>query len=194
MRALSFFLSRFTALSMACVLLLSVANDVRSAPSAPAVEYRLKAAYLYNFTKFVEWPADATARSPFLIGVIDPGGSAAAIIAEVLEGKFAIDGRPIVVRHFTALTADAADCHQLFLTRASGLTSAEARSIVGANAVLLVGETDDFAAQGGVIGLVVSGDAVRCEVNLAGAQRARIKLSGRLAGISRLVRENVPPP
>lgn len=175
--------------ALAC-LLLGACFSAHAAAGAPAIEYRLKAAYLYNFTKFVEWPAEAVARTPFLVGVVDPEGTAARVIAETLDGKTTTDGRPISVRRFTALTSDVAACHQLFLTSASGITPTQARVFVKDSSVLLIGETDQFAEQGGVIGLVVSGDSVRCEINLAGARRAGVKLSGRLASISRLVRES----
>ena len=194
MRALSSFLLRFAQrLAPACALYLGALPFAHGAPSDLAVEYRLKAAYLYNFTKFVEWPADAVSRTPFLVGVIDPEGVAARIIAETLEGKSTADGRPITVRHFQALSSEVSGCHQLFLTRASGVTPADARAFIKTTSILLIGETDNFAEHGGVIGLVVSGDSVRCEVNLAGAQRAGVKLSGRLASISRLVRETAQP-
>jgi hypothetical protein len=193
MRA-SFPLSRLRrGLLLTACLLLGVSPTAFASPAGSPVEYRLKAAYLYNFTKFIEWPADASKRSPFVVGVVDPEGSAAQIIADALEGKLTADDRPIVVERFTQLSADVARCHQLFLTRAAGLKPADARAIIGSTSVLLVGETDDFAEQGGVIGLVVSGDAVRCEVNLTGAQRAGVKLSGRLASVSRLVRETAQP-
>jgi hypothetical protein len=194
MRDFSSSLPRFAhRLVLACALFLGALSFARAAVSDPTVEYRLKAAYLYNFTKFVEWPTDAVARTPFLVGVIDPEGTAARIIAETLGGKSTADGRPIIVRRFEALSDEIAGCHQLFLTRAAGITPADARAFISATSILLIGETDSFAQQGGVIGLVVSGDSVRCEVNLAGAQRAGVKLSGRLASVSRLVRETAQP-
>jgi hypothetical protein len=180
-------------IACAAAFTLLSAQEVRAAAINEAVEYRMKAAYLYNFSNFVEWPGDAADRSPFLIGVIDPEGTAARIITDALAGKFTSDGRPIVVRHFHALPDDIAGCHQLFITRAAGIKPAEAKALTTATSLLLIGETDNFAGHGGVIGLVVSGNSVRCEVNLAGAQRAGVKLSGRLASVARLVRETTPP-
>jgi hypothetical protein len=183
---------RGAALWIATLLMLT-APAGRAEPIDVTIEYRLKAAYLYNFTKFIEWPPPAFEgpASPFVVGVVDPDGSAATIISETLRGKTTATGRAIEVRRLTALAAGAGGCHQLFITKASGLDPLVVRSTLGAAHVLVVGETDDFAEQGGAIGLVVAGDAVRCEVNLAGAERAGVKLSGRLASVARLVRENV---
>ena len=188
----------FTSLRPAVHALVWISASLLAAPSAmraeavdPVIEYRLKAAYLFNFTKFIEWPPAAFdgPASPFVVGVLDPEGTAAAIIAETLRGKSTATGRAIEVRHLTALPARGGDYHQLFVTRASGLDPATVRTALGRAPVLLVGETDRFAEEGGIIGLVISGDAVRCEVNLAGAERVGVKLSGRLASVARLVRE-----
>ncbi|HEU5080808.1 MAG TPA: YfiR family protein [Opitutaceae bacterium] len=176
-----------------CAALMAFAPAARAEGVDRAVEYRIKAAYLFNFTKFIDWPPAAYAGpdTKFVIGVIDPAGSAADVVQETLRNKVTPSGRPIEVRRFTALTPEVADCHQLFVTRASGITPTAVRSVVGDAPVLVIGETDGFAEQGGVIGFVVSGDGVHCDVNLAGAQRAGVKLSGRFASVARLVRENI---
>jgi len=155
------------------------------------LEYRIKAAYLYNFTKFIEWPPAPAemADRPFVLGVLDPDGFAFNVISESLRGKSGANGRTIVVQRLTALDRDALTCNQIFITRASGIDAVQARKVLDGLPIVLVGETTDFAEQGGVIGFVLTGDAVHCEVNLAGAQRAGVKLSGRLASVARLVHE-----
>ncbi|HEX2100105.1 MAG TPA: YfiR family protein [Candidatus Synoicihabitans sp.] len=166
----------------------------RAQSPTSAIEYRVKAAYLYNFTKFIEWPPPAAADDgrPFVLGVVDSVGTAAEAIQEALRGKRTPGGRIIEVRRLASLSG-LADCHQIFVTRNSGITAEAVRAAANGSPVLVVGETEDFAARGGTIGLVASGDAVRCEVNLAGAGRAGLKLSGRLASVARLVRETSSP-
>jgi hypothetical protein len=169
------------------------AAPARAQSTEPAVEYRVKAAYLYNFTKFVDWPPAAfnDAAAPFVVAVVDRDGAAAAIITDALRDKTTPAGRRIEVRHLRELsTAAATACHQIFVTRSAGLEVAQIRAAIGTAPVLLVGETEAFAQEGGIVGFVRMGDAVRCDVNLAGAQRAGIKLSGRLASVARLVHEN----
>jgi hypothetical protein len=178
---------------LATVLLTLVAPVARAQSIDVTTEYRIKAAYLYNFTKFIDWPPPAFAGpgAPFIIGVVDPVGTTAAIVEQALQGKHAPGGRAIEVRRLPGLSDAAEQCHQLFITRAAGLEPDAVHAVVGDAPVVVVGETTDFAAQGGVIGFFVSNDGVHCDVNLAGARRAGIKLSGRLASVARLVREGV---
>lgn len=174
------------------MLLALLVSTARPATNDVGLEYRIKAAYLYNFTKFIEWPPPppAAAAEPFVLGVVDPDGFAFNVISESLRGKTGANGRAIAVRRLTALDASALACNQIFITRASGLDSAQIRKALDGLPIVVVGETAGFAEQGGVIGFVLTGDAVHCEINLAGAQRAGVKLSGRLASVARLVREN----
>jgi hypothetical protein len=164
----------------------------RAATNDVGLEYRIKAAYLYNFTKFIEWPPPppAAAEKPFVLGVLDPDGLAFNVISESLRGKTGVNGRAIVVRRLSILDQSATSCNQIFITRASGVDVARVRKVLDGLPIVVVGETAGFAEQGGVIGFVLTGDAVHCEINLAGAQRAGVKLSGRLASVARLVHEN----
>jgi len=172
-------------------LLAALFSLSRGAANDVGLEYRIKAAYLYNFTKFIEWPPAPAAMSeaPFVLGVLDADGAAYNIIKESLRGKSGANGHPIVVRHLTGLDAEASACNQIFITRSSGLDGAQIRKWLDGQPIVVVGETTGFAEQGGVIGFVLRGDAVHCEINLAGAQRAGVKLSGRLASVARLVHE-----
>ncbi len=154
-------------------------------------EYRIKSAYLFNFTKFVEWPPRSfgAADAPLTIGVLDDDGATARIVADVLAGKTAPRGRRIVVRAFTALRADVLECHMLFVTRSAGLSAGAVRAALGTRPVLLVGETEEFAERGGTIAFVLSGDAIRFEINPRRAQSAGLRVSGALASVARLVRD-----
>ena len=154
-------------------------------------EYRIKSAYLFNFTKFIEWPPRCfpEAEAPLAIGVLDDDGATARIVAEVLTGKAAPRGRRIVVRAFDALRAEALECQVLFVTRGAGLSAGAARAAVGTRPVLLVGETEEFAERGGTINFVFSGDAIRFEINPRRAQSAGLRVSGALASVARLVRD-----
>lgn len=164
---------------------------VRGQTAPDAVEYRIKAAYLYNFTKFIEWPPEAYAGdgSPFRLAVVDPDGTAATVVEQALRGKTTGAGRRIEIVRLAQLDQAALACHQIFITRAAAVRPADVRDLVHASPVLVVGETEGFAEYGGAVGLVLVGDRVRCEINLAGAERAGLKLSGRLASVARLVRE-----
>ena len=193
MKAFPFFAFIWVRRSIGLLTLIVFLSAIgRGATNDVGLEYRIKAAYLYNFTKFIEWPPPppSMAEAPFVLGVLDPNGFAFNIISESLRGKSGANGRAIVVRRLTTLDQAALTCNQIFITRASGIDAAQVRKVLDGLPIVVVGETAGFAEQGGVIGFVLTGDAVHCEVNLAGAQRAGVKLSGRLASVARLVHEN----
>src|ERR1041385_8146746 len=101
-----------TFLVMAVVL--ALIRPVEGAPPPQLSKPQIEAAYLYNFTRFVEWPATVFAndRSPLVLGVLgqDPFGS---LLDDLVSGE-RINGRPIIVRRF-ARVADVDDCHVLFI-------------------------------------------------------------------------------
>ena len=157
------------------------------ASDATALEYKVKAGYLFNFAKFVEWPAAAfpAAQSPFVIGVLDDG-EAAPVIQSLLQGKL-IEGRPVKV---VAVNAGriGPGCHILLVTRAAGKTAEEVRDALGATATLVVGETEHFAERGGAIGFTVEEESIRLSLNLERAAEAGLKVSAKLASVARVVK------
>ena len=159
-----------------------------------AAEYRIKAAYLYNFTRFVEWPPTAFVgeAEPFIVAVVDSDGAAVSALAEALRGKTTPGGRPIDVRAADDAATALAQGHIVFVPAGGSFDPASLRAAPGRRGVLVVGERDGFAEAGGTINLVSGGGSVRCEINLAAAERAGLKLSGRLASVSRLVRDATP--
>jgi hypothetical protein len=168
------------------------AIPMRGAAAAPQAEYSIKGAYLFNFTRFIDWPPQAypSETAPFVIGLLEPDADAAAAIQETFRGKTMPSGRLIEVRVLPDLGPAALTCQLLFVSRDSPVDVAAVRSVVGDRAILIVGETSGAAQRGGAINFVVSGDSVRIEINLQRAQRAGLKLSGRLANVARLVHDS----
>lgn len=162
------------------------AGPARAAP-ATSSEYEVKAAFLYNFAKFVEWPPDAFARggTPLVIGVLgeDPFGS---VLDGIVRGK-QVQGRPVVVRRF-ATVEEAAASHVLFISPSEDERLAPVLARLRQAPVLTVGETERFAERGGVIGLRLEGGRVRFDVNVDAAQRARLGVSSQLLKLARVVR------
>jgi hypothetical protein len=164
------------------VLLLCVAHLLPA--QEQTLEFRVKAAFLLNFTKFVEWPApDAQNPAPsfaLCIAGEDPFGPA---LGEIVEGE-TVNGRKIVIRH---IRGDAsASCSLLYVSK-------EEKNVPGILAsagygVLTVGEGDAFLDEGGMIGFVLENKRVRFNIDLAAAQREGLKLSSRLLSVARLVR------
>jgi len=149
-----------------------------------ATEYEVKAAFLLNFAKFVDWPPDAFASpgSPIAICVLgaDPFGNN---IDELVHGE-AINGRSLIVRRITQAPAPLA-C-QIVFTQQSGNDTSGILGSLGPG-VLTVGEGDGFLRDGGTIAFVVENRRVRFDISLRAAAAASLKLSSRLLMVARTV-------
>lgn len=147
------------------------------------LEYRVKAAYLLNFTRYVEWPSDAhaSASAPIALCVhgINPFGP---LLAGTVRGRTS-QGRAIEVRH-TKTAGDIAGCHVVFVSRAEWRRRPGLLAELARRGVLTVGEGAAFAEAGGVIGLVLEEGAVRFAANLAAGERAGLRLSSRMLSIA----------
>jgi hypothetical protein len=150
-------------------------------------EHRVKAAYLYQFGRYVEWPASAfaSAESPFVIGVLaeDP---IAFEMSQILQDK-KTQNRPIEIRRFAA-SAENIACHMLFLSGAvpSGVQAEVLRRVSG-KPILLVGDAYGFAERGGVIGFVVEDDRIRLNISKKTAERQGLIISSKLLRVTRVV-------
>jgi len=172
---------------LAVLILLSHCVPAR-AQTAPSVEYQVKAAFLLNFARFVEWPTDAfaSANAPITFCVFrpDPFGNA---LDEITQGK-SIGNRNLVVRHIRDLS-DAKSCQIVFVSSTESPRLAEIlASLHGAN-VLLVGETDGFAVSGGTIEFTLEENHVRFTINTDAADRAGLTFSSKLLALAKIVHD-----
>jgi hypothetical protein len=167
-----------TRLVVTLLTLLTVAASATLAAQEIALEYRVKAAYLYNFVKFVEWPA-AAGGGPFTICVVRPNPFG-EVLSDTLRGEL-IDGRPIVPRLVD--TADR-DCQVVFVP--AGSAAGPSLRAVRASPALTVGESADFIGQGGIVNFVREGTSVRFEIDEAAARRAGLRVSSRLLRLARV--------
>lgn len=173
------------------VLLLLAAAAAAGADARKDLEYQVKAAFLLNFAKFVEWPADAFAgpQDPVAICVVgkDPFG---ASLDQVVRGE-TVNGRPLAVRR-PRQALEARDCQIVFLAESERRRQEDVLSSMEGASVLTVGEGDGFLADGGVIRFVLEENRVRFEVNLAAAEASRLKLSSKLLRLARSVQPPQP--
>jgi hypothetical protein len=175
--------------AVACIGLWAVLAPVRSlsgADTGRSLEYPVKAAFLVNFAKFAEWPADslqgrASAVSICVLGD-DPFGE---VLEKTAAGRL-VGGRPIVIERYRSV-AEVQACHVLFIATSEWERLTQILESVAVQPVLTVAERDGFARQGGVIGLVVEDNLARFEVNLQAAQGKGLRLSSKLLGVARLV-------
>ncbi|MBS1718043.1 MAG: YfiR family protein [Armatimonadetes bacterium] len=147
-------------------------------------EHQIKAAFIGQFVKFIEWPDLGPAKSNFVIGIYraDSFGSS---IEDALAGKV-VAGHPIVVEHIHS-DAEIRHCRLVVSGCGSEERIASLSKLGAATHTVLVGETEDFAKFGGVIGLVVVPPNVRFEVNLVAARRAGVAVSSKLLSLAKVV-------
>ena len=176
----------------ACALLLVVmilavtcCGPARDAAAASS-EYQVKAAFLYNFMKFVEWPSDGLSNAGTLtLGILgkDPFGDA----LDEVKDKTA-KGRRVVVTHLRGLD-EARDCDLLFVCASEKGRLPQILRGVQNSRILTVADQEGFCQSGGMINLVFVKNRVGFEVNVAAATRARLRVSSQLLRLARLVLE-----
>jgi len=156
-----------------------------------ADEYQVKAAFLYNFAKFVEWPAGAfkSAADPIVICVLGRspiGGS----LEQAIKGK-QINGRNLAIRQ-TQEPQEAAACHLLFVAASEKKRPPAIFDLLKSASILTVGETANFAAAGGVIGFRMDDGKVGLEINVCAEQRARLRISSKLLSLAKIIKDDKP--
>ncbi len=151
-----------------------------------AEEYRIKAAFLYNFAKFVDWPPKAFKgpSDPIVIGVLgkNPFGDS---LNEAVAGK-TFGGRAFQVRE-VADAQQAAACQIVFISSSERKRLATLFSQLGNSAVLTVGDTDNFAALGGIINFKIEGGNVRLQINTEAARKEQLHISAKLLSLAEIV-------
>ena len=166
-----------------------------SCPAAepPNLEYPVKAAFLYNFAKFVQWPAQKFPQpdSPLIIGIVgaDPFGTTLDDLVEneiVRKGK-RIDGRRLVIRRFGP-EEDFKQCHLLFISRSLKDSFGQILAALKSESILTVSEIDKFSQRGGMLSLNVVDNTLKSELNLDTVERTGLKISSRLSSVVRVLR------
>jgi hypothetical protein len=182
-----------TCATIALLLATSVVSRSPGAQPSEGVinrEYPLKAAYLYNFANFVEWPAAAfaSADAPFVIGVMDPdpfGG-----VLDELAATKKVGTRRIVVLHF-ANADQLKPCQLLFI----GPTVTKAQCVaalarLGDAAVLTVSDSESAVSPGATIHFVTENNRIRFTVNAGLAKRRDLKISSKILALAKMVNNN----
>jgi len=166
----------------ACLVLLLLLGFRLAAQSAG--EYELKAAFLYKFASFVEWP-DALSNGPLCIGVLgqDPFGPA---LDGVVKGK-SYQGRAFEIRRFKP-GQESSKCQILFIGALEPKKLREVLSRLQGAAVLTVGDVPGFCESGGMVDLGLSGNKVQLEINVEAAEKAGLHLNSRLLSLAKIVR------
>jgi hypothetical protein len=180
--------AKFHAVVLAALVSLSGGSPAW-AQANPSVEYQVKAAFLYNFAKFVEWPPESFAdqNAPIVLGVISDNVFG-KLLTEVTAGK-SVNGRPVVVKQFKE-GQDLRSCHIVFVSSSNEKHVIKILESLKDSSVLTIGETSGFIQAGGIINFFIEENKVRLEINLDAATRARVKISAKVIAVARLVPAN----
>lgn len=163
--------------------------DAQAGDASDSSEYLIKAGFIYNFAKFVEWPTGtfSQADSPIVIGVLgtDPFGN---VLDRIVEDK-KIGPRGFVVKRFkwSKDLKDLKDCKILFVSTSEKAHIDDILLSVKGLPILTVGETPGFAERGGVIRFTLEDNRVRFEVNVDAAHQAELNISSRLLTLAKII-------
>jgi hypothetical protein len=165
-----------------------LASSIGARPQDGLPEYKVKAAYLFNFLKFVEYPPESFADSlaPIVIGVVgeDPFGSA---LPQIVIGK-TVQGRDLVIHVYRA-GEDLRGAHILFIGASERKRLPAILSSLRGSSVLTVSDAAGFLDAGGMIQFVNEEERVRFAINADAAARVKLKISSKLLSLARPVTE-----
>jgi hypothetical protein len=146
-------------------------------------EYEVKAAFLFNFSKFVEWPAAAFegADDPIVLCVLgtNPFGN---MLSQAVQGK-KVNGREVVARELASLSG-VGRCHVLFIASSEEQRLEEILGRMANRPILTVSDVESVVDRGAIIGLTMEEKKVRFEVNLISSRKAGLKLSSQLLKVA----------
>jgi hypothetical protein len=162
------------------------ASGEASEVTQPPTEAEIKAAFILNFAKFTDWPAQTFAdeNTPLTVGFVGADDAFAAFQA-ISSGKH-VNGRKVTALHLGS-AQNAPQCQILFLRWAKTDTPHTGLGIANDPGALSIGESEDFLKRGGMIRLFVEDNRIKFDVNVGAASRAKIRLSSKLLALARSV-------
>lgn len=173
------------ALCSACTLLLTL----QASSAEWTLEDKLKAAVLYNFAKFVEWPSEDFAnddKAPIVIGILGADPFGPEFDKAMLEKT--ASGRKVVIKRYNN-AKDARACHILFIAPSENHRLPQILAAVKGTNILTVGEAPRFTALGGVIRLYLEEGQVRFEINLDAVKRTKLQVNAELLQLAKIVHD-----
>jgi YfiR/HmsC-like len=169
------------------LLLATLLFGVRAGAQSPMGESQVKAMFVYNFLKFVEWPESHRASDPFVVLIIGEGPTADAT-EQFLESKTIGDQKVLVRR--TRWDQPLEGARAAFVVEPDGKRLHRILDAAASAGVLTIGEGEDFTTRGGVIALLVEDRKVRFDVDTTAAQIARLRVSSKLLALTHAVRSS----
>lgn len=145
---------------------------------------KVKAVFLFNFTRFIDWPATSfsTEESPFIIGIVgnNPFGS---YLQETVLGE-KVGSHNIIIQHFEN-EKSISDCHVLYINSSDAGKIKETISLIESKSVLTVGEASSFNKLGGIIRFYTKQNKIRLQINTEAARIANLNISSKLLNVAK---------
>jgi hypothetical protein len=185
----------YTIFGLFAAFTLNITTDAVGANNIPlnslntsVSEYQVKALYLYYFAKFVDWPSDAfaTKSSPIVIGIIGDD-SFGNLVEEVTKNK-TIQERPVMVRRLK-WSDNLRSCHMLFVDIYERKGLVQFSDVFQSSPILTVTEMEEAFQNKGIMNLFVESGKVQFEINLAAAEKARLRISSKLLRMAKVTTE-----
>ena len=171
--------------SAVLAMILALAASSALAQTRPASEYQIKAAFLYEFGRFVEWPASISyseSQFPICVLGVDPFG---VLLDEALKSK-SVGELTVVPRRILGVN-DATKCRVLFISSSEDRRLQEILSALGGDGILTVGEGIRFSRLGGMISFTIEENHVRFAINASAAEEAGLRVSSQLLRLATIV-------
>ena len=164
------------------IALLLMQLPVVRAQDLPAEE-QVKAVFIFNFTKFIDWPSDAfiSTDSPFIIGVVGKQ-SISSYLQEAIAGEYAA-GRTILIKHYSS-PKDVRNCHILYI---GSEDPDKVKAIIAStqnHSILTVGDSPNFLRWGGMVRFFTEKGKIRLEINSDAARSSGIRISSKLLSVA----------
>ena len=178
------------AVALAALLLLSTSADAQAyGEVVPGVTASaLKAAFLYNFANFTEWPADVLAPGQPLSLCVMGDNAVADALEQTIKGR-GVDNHELTVKVIKAADAPILSCHLLYVSGLDARRTALLLYALNGKSVFTVGDGDRFAEEGGIAQLILENDRMRFAVNVAAAHRGKLKISSKLLSLAKIIKD-----
>lgn len=180
-------LLRAAAIRLLCgVMLLLTLTPAHAAPS----EYELKAAFIYQIARFVEWPSPPEPFTGASLRLCVLGGNPFGPALETIRGK-PVDERRMEIS-LLDMNADTRECNMLFIAAPAEKHLERIVAISRGTGMLTIGDTQGFSQRGAIINFFLENGKIRFEINLEASRRAGLKISSQLLKLARIIQEEAP--
>ncbi len=171
------------------IILVSIVLISSELALADKIEYRVKAAYLYQFTKFIQWPAFTLEKKDSPIRICVLGDNPFGTVLDKLSKKTS-QNRFLTLKYLTfpKNSSDFVNCQLIYISRSEEQRLTQILQLTENHPVLTVSDMNNFASRGGIIGLVLDNRKIRLEINFEASATAGVKISSKLLEIATLIK------